>query len=504
MIESVQRLRDHLAPMQDVVKTINVLNWDKDTYMPRGGVSARARQVATLSALAHTMLTDTQTGHLLAEAQNSVENAQAAADSLDGALVRIVTRDRERALRIPTWLIADLAAVSGNARDAWADARARNDYASFAPWLQRHLDLTRTLIDYIGYTERPADALIDRNEPGMTTNTVASLFGDLKGALVPMIRTLAPFQHDDRDAVLRRGFDEKTQLSFAHGIAAGFGYDFARGRLDLTAHPFETAFSRNDVRITTRVDHTFFSKALMGVMHETGHGLYEQGISPDLDRTPLARGTSPGLHESQSRLWENVVGRSWAFWQSCYPRLQSTFPNALSDVTAETFYRAINTVRPSLIRVEADEMTYSLHIILRFELENELLEGRLSVAELPAAWAAKMEDYLGIVPATDTEGCLQDVHWSLYFGGFPGYALGNIMSVQIFNAACAALPTLEEEIAQGRTASLLAWLQDHIYRFGRIYDPADLLHRATGEHLSITPYITYLRHKFSDIYRVRL
>jgi carboxypeptidase Taq len=315
-----------------------------------------------------------------------------------------------------------------------------------------------------------------------------------------LVRRITPQLDSVDDSVLRRHYDEATQERLGCEIVQAFGYDFGRGRLDRTTHPFATRLSGGDVRITTRYSSSFLPMSLMGTMHEAGHAMYEQGVAPELDGTILARGTSSGVHESQSRLWENYVGRSRPFWQHWYPRAQAAFPEALGDVELERFYRAINKVQPSLIRVEADEVTYCLHIILRFELEIALFEGRVRVEEAPEAWNAAMEEYLGIRPPTDTLGVLQDVHWSSGLGGFQGYALGNIIAGQLWEAILAAHPDLPEAIARGEFGVLREWLRANVHRHGRKFEPAALVERATGKPLSIDPYLAYLRGKFSGIY----
>jgi carboxypeptidase Taq len=344
------------------------------------------------------------------------------------------------------------------------------------------------------------DALIEQAEPGMTTAAVRALFADLRGALVPMVRHITPQLGRVDDSALHRAYDEALQERIGKDVVARFGYDFTRGRLDRTTHPFEIALARDDVRITTRYSPRFLPMALMGTMHEAGHGMYEQGISPALDGLPLGRGASPAIHESQSRLWENFVGRSRPFWIYFFPTLQATFPDALGDVDLDTFHRAINKVHPTLIRVEADEVTYCLHIMLRFDLEIALMDGSLRPEDTPAAWRERTREYLRIEPTNNREGVLQDIHWSMGLGGFQGYALGNIIAGQLWEAALAAHPSLPEQFAKGEFGTLLEWLQVNIHRHGRKYDPGELVERATGSPLHTEPYLHYLRTKFGEIY----
>jgi carboxypeptidase Taq len=329
---------------------------------------------------------------------------------------------------------------------------------------------------------------------------VRAVFSDLRPRLANLVGTIAPRIDAVDDAPLRRDFDEGTQERLGRQVAAMFGYDFQRGRLDRTTHPFETTFGRDDVRITTRYNTKFLPMALMGTMHETGHGLYEQGIGAAISHSPLGQGVSAGVHESQSRLWENYVGRGLPFWRYYYPTLQSAFPGVLNDVDLDTFYRAINKVYPSLIRVEADEVTYCLHIMFRFEMEISLLDGTIDVRDAPEAWNAAVREYLDVTPPTNAQGILQDVHWTGGFGGFQGYALGNIIAAQLWEAIHAAHPDLDDQIALGSFTTLLDWLHANIHQHGRKYDPADLLERATGAALSSDPYMRYLQAKFNAIY----
>jgi carboxypeptidase Taq len=495
---ALEALKGALREVTAIGGAAAVLRWDQLTQMPPGGVEGRAEQMATLGRLAHLRLIDPRVGELIAQAGD--ETASLDPDSDDACLVRLAAREYGRASRLPEDLVAERARVASLANRAWQVARANNDFASFAPWLRQIVELSRRTAECLGYSEHPFDALVDEREPGMTTATVRALFAQLRPALMDLVRRITPQLDSVDDSILRRHYDEALQERMGREIVQAFGYDFSRGRLDRTAHPFAIRLSGGDVRITTRYSPSFLSMSLMGTMHESGHAMYEQGVAPELDGTMLARGTSSGVHESQSRLWENYVGRSRPFWQHWYPRMQAAFPDALGDVEPERFYRAINKVQPSLIRVEADEVTYCLHIILRFELEIALLEGRVRVEEAPEAWNAAMEDYLGIRPRTDTEGVLQDVHWSAGLGGFQGYALGNIIAGQLWEAILAAHPDLPEAIAHGEFGVLREWLRANVHRYGRKFEPAALIERATGKPLSIDPYLSYLRGKFSGIY----
>lgn len=499
MADHLSALRERLTDVHNLRTAAALLGWDQQTYMPAGGAGTRAAQLGTLSKLAHELFVDSRTGRLLAEAE-----AQAASldyDSDEAALLRVVRRDYDLETRLPVELVVETAQVTALAFDEWQRSRAADDWPRFAPWLQRIVDLTRRRAEALGYPEQPYDALLDQYEPDMRTSRVGAIFQELKAALVPLVQRVAAQSDRVDDAVLRRDYDEAVQEDFGREVAQRLGYDFTRGRLDRSAHPFTQGVGRGDVRITTRYERNWLPGALFGTIHETGHAVYEQGIEPALDNTVLGTGTSLGIHESQSRLWENIVGRSLGFWTFFYPRLQERFPGALAGVDLDSFYRAINRSAPSLIRVEADELTYNLHIIIRFEMELGLLAGDIRVADAPAAWNERYLNDLGLTPPDDRHGILQDVHWSGgSIGYFPTYTLGNLMSVQFYEQAVADEPGIPAEIEQGRFGSLLAWLQERIYRHGRKYLPEELLRRVTGEPLRTGPYIQYLQRKYGGIY----
>ena len=498
MDERFDQLRTKLGQVEDLRAAATVLEWDQETYMPDGAAEARAHQIATLRTLAHEFFTDDEIGTLLDALAPATDDLDPLTD--EASLVRVTQRDYDKALRIPADLVGEIAAAVALGKQAWRTARSEDDFSLFAPHLDRLIDLNVRKAEALGYDDRIYDALLDQYEPGMTTAEVERVFGDLRPKLVEIVHTIAE-QPPPQDDVLHRAFDEDAQWDFGMEVLRDFGYDFERGRQDLSAHPFTTSFSVSDVRLTTRVNEHFLPAALFGTLHECGHGLYEQGVDPALDRTPLADGTSLGMHESQSRLWENLVGRSRAFWTHYYPKLQAAFPEQLGDVALDAFYRAINKVEPSVIRVEADEVTYNLHIMLRFELENAMVERRVDVEDLPELWNTKMSEYLGLRPETDADGVLQDIHWSLgAIGYFPTYALGNLMSVQIFDAAHEALPDLDAQIRGGQFADLHAWLREHIYRHGRKLQAPELLERVTGSGPSSEPWLAYIRRKYGELY----
>jgi carboxypeptidase Taq len=496
----LRELRNRFLEINDLEAAADLLGWDQATYMPSGGARARGRQSATLRRLAHERLVDPTIGRLLDSLQSFAEGLSP--DSDDASLVRVCRRDFEKAIKVPTVYVARVNALNAASYDAWTRARPANDFAAMRPFLEQILDLSREYAGFFAPWAHIADPLIDDADEGMTTASIRSLFSDLRSELVPMVRAICEQPPAD-ESCLRGAFDEHAQFEFALAVAARMGYDLYRGRLDRTHHPFCTKFSIGDVRITTRVYNSDVVSALFSSLHEAGHALYEQGVDAALEGTPLGEGASAGVHESQSRLWENVVGRSRRFWRHFYPALQSTFRDQLGRVPLETFYRAINKVGRSLIRADADEVTYNLHVMLRFDLELDLLEGRLRVADLPEAWRAGMQAALSVTPHDDRDGCLQDVHW--YSGGiggaFQSYTIGNVLSAQIYAAALKAHPHIPGEIESGEFGTLHGWLKENLYRHGRKYRPNELVERIAGG-FSVQPYLAYLRAKYSELYRL--
>ncbi|HKQ70676.1 MAG TPA: carboxypeptidase M32 [Polyangiaceae bacterium] len=490
------KLKTLLAEHSDLESAASLLRWDQATYMPPGGGAARGRQLATLDRLAHDRIADPEIGRLIGALEPSVEGDAA-------ALVRVTRIDHERAVKVPAAFVSEFSNHRAASYEAWAKARPADDFASIAPVLEKTIELSRRYAEFFGPSEHVADPLIDLADPGMTVSVVSKLFAELRAELVPIVHAITSQPPAD-DSCLHKSFDETKQLDFGRMLAEKFGYDFSRGRQDKTRHPFMTKFSLDDVRITTRVRADDLSEALFSTLHEAGHALYEQNIDASLEASPLGHGTSAGVHESQSRLWENLVGRSRSFWTAFYPDLQRVFPSELGGVSLDTFYRAINKVERSLIRTNADEVTYGLHVILRFDFELALLEGKLRTRDLPEAWRERFRADFGIVPETDTDGVLQDVHWFDGFvgGAFQGYALGNLMSAQFFDAALRAKPQIAGELEHGRFDALRDWLTAAIYRHGRKLEPAELVQRATGAPLSIVPYVAYLRSKYGELYDI--
>jgi carboxypeptidase Taq len=495
----LSRLNSRLAQVADLDNAAAVLGWDQQTYMPPGGGPARAEQLATLAQLSHELFTAAETGALIQEATAASADADAESDA--AALLRVALRDYDRAVKLPADLVAEMARTRTLAQEVWTLARPANDYAAFAPWLEKNIQLARQAAECWGYQDCLYDPLLDQYEAGTTTAQVAAMFAELKPGLVSLVKAIAERGAPIDDALLRREYDETHQREFSERLVRAIGYDFARGRQDKAAHPFCTAFSNDDVRITTRFDPRYVAQSLLASVHEAGHAMYEQGSPAAFERTLLRGGASMGVHESQSRLWENLVGRSRGFWQHFFPLLKERFPEQLADADAEAFWRALNMVQPSYIRVEADEVTYNLHVLLRFELENDLLEGRLSVADAPAAWNAKMTEYLGVTPPDDARGILQDIHWSIgIMGYFPTYSIGNLLSAQLWQAAVDAIPDIPAQTARGEFGPLLSWLREKIHRHGRKYLPNELIQRATGRPVRADAYLQYLKEKYSELY----
>ncbi len=499
MENKFQTLKTRLAEVDDLNAAAALLHWDQSTYMPPGGSPARGRQLATLSRLAHEKFVDPEIGRLLEDLQ-TYEN-ELPYDSDKASLLRVTRREHARALQVPPEFTARLYSHAAETYDVWTKARPDNNFAAVASHIEKMVDLSREWAEFFSGYEHIADPLISVSDYGMKTATVRALFSELQDRLVPIVDAITSQEPAD-DSCLKQHFPEAAQLAFGEKIIRKIGYDFERGRQDKTHHPFMIKFSLGDVRITTRVKDDDLSEGLFSTIHEAGHALYEQGIQMDLEGTPLADGTSSGIHESQSRLWENLVGRSLGFWQHYYPQLQAVFPDQLEDTSLETFYRAINKVQRSLIRTDADEVTYNLHVIIRFGLEVDLLEGNLAVRDLPEVWHTRYKENLGVQAPDDRDGILQDVHWysGPVGGAFQGYTLGNIMSAHLYEAALAAEPQIPTEIQQGEFDTLRTWMRDNVYQHGSKFTADEIIMRATGEPLSIDPYLRYLTTKYGALY----
>jgi carboxypeptidase Taq len=492
-------LCQHFREIALLQSTIEALGWDERTKMPIEAGAYRAEQIAHLSSLVHRRQTDPHVGQWLAELEESPLAADPHSDS--GATIRQLRREYDKAVKLPPRLVEELSRAAVLGQQTWTAARANNDFASFQPALERIVELTREKAAAYGHDACPYDALLDDYEPAATTEAVAGVLEALRGELVPLVAEIGASRRRPRGDVLKREFPVPGQEAFGKQTATEIGFDFRRGRLDVTAHPFCAGLGPDDCRITTRYDERFFSSAFFGILHEAGHGIYEQGLRGEFYGLPPGSYVSLGIHESQSRMWENLVGRSRAFWEHCFPRAQEVFPTALGDLTLDEFHFAVNEVRPSLIRVEADEATYNLHIIVRFELEKALINDEFEVAELPAAWREKYRQYLNVEPPTDTEGVLQDVHWSAaLIGYFPTYALGNLYAAQFFEVADVELGGLHAQFARGEFGNLRSWLQEKIHLPGQCYSAEQLVEKVTGKPLSHRALLNCLREKLAPLY----
>jgi carboxypeptidase Taq len=491
-------LRQRLAEIADLGKTAALLSWDQQVMMPSGGAAMRAEQLATVGRIAHTKFISADIGRLLDDLRDWGEQHEY--DSFEASLIRVTARDWEKSSKVPPDLRAEMSRSASLANPVWVAARRDNDFATFLPVLQKNLDLRKRYIDCFEVGDEPYDIVLDDYERGMKTAEVRGLFDYLKEHQAPLVKEVAAqAQVEKRE----KTFDIDAQKVFELEVVREFGFTTDSWRLDPTVHPFASGAAVNDIRITTRY-FTEGLEGLFGTMHEFGHGLYENQVDPALERSPLARGVSLGMHESQSRMWENLVGRSQPFWRRFFPRAQKLFGDALAAHDAESWYREVNAVEPSLIRVEADEATYNLHIILRFELEQAMLADEFPLEQLPEEWNRRMWEYLGIEVPDDTRGVLQDVHWSSgSIGYFPTYALGNLISAQIWERITSELPDLPDAIEAGDFAPLRDWLRENLHRHGRKFTPAETLERVVGtQQIDPEPYVRYLREKLAGIYGI--
>jgi carboxypeptidase Taq len=497
--KKLAKLKETIATLADIGGAQALLGWDQQTYMPPGAAEMRGQQTATLGKIAHEIGTSPELGKLLDELRPYAETLDP--DSDDARLIKFAIRDYERATRIPPEFVVEQAQVVTLANQAWAEARAKSDFSIFRPHLEKIMELTHRFVGFFPPADHPYDILLDAFEPEMKTADVKAIFDALRPQQVELIRAIAARPQVD-DSFLHQPFDEQKQWDFGVEVITKFGYDWERGRQDKSAHPFTGGPGVNDVRITTRIAPNFLNTMLFGTMHEAGHAMYDQGAGQNLLRTNLLGGASLAVHESQSRMWENLVGRSYPFWQHFYPILQEKFPQ-LADVSLDTFYKGINKVQPSFIRVEADEATYNLHIMLRLEIEMALIEDKLAVKDLPEVWNAKIHEYLGVTPPNDAQGVLQDIHWSWgLFGYFSTYALGNLISAQLWEKINRDIPDLDDQFRQGRFDALLGWLRTNIHVHGRKFMPQELVQRVVGSKIDAAPYMRYLRRKYGEIYNL--
>jgi carboxypeptidase Taq len=497
----IAELLDYMHEIEDLKALGSLAEWDQNTEMPEGAGDVRGHQMATLQGVLHERWTTQRLGTLL-NALSNVINRSDCTDA-DRGLVREAQRNYDRAKKLPRKLVEEMARVQAGSFEAWRRAREHNDFASFAPWLSRTVALQREVADHIGFIETRYDALLDPFEPGMTASKLDKLFAPVREVSATLLRRIEASGNTVDDSCLQGEFSEEQQVELSDVLLRSMGYDFSHGGIAVSPHPFTSSFgSPFDVRLTVHPDKHFIQSSVMAAIHEGGHAVYEQGSAPALARTPLAGGASMGAHESQSRLWENAIGRSDAYWRAQFTSVRQTFPEQFASVDAATFARALNKVKPSLIRIEADEVTYNLHIIVRYELEKALINGNVAIEALPGLWNAKYREYLGIEPTRDSEGVLQDIHWSAGFGYFPSYTLGNLYGAQIYSALRKDFSNFDERLASGDTAFILDWLRDKMYVFGAIYQPETLMERVTGESPDPEFFVRYLTGKFEEIYRL--
>jgi carboxypeptidase Taq len=509
MQEAFNRLSEKGREVYLLAHTAAILSWDQETYMPPKAVEERSEQMSYLQGLLHDVLVSDEIGKLFQELDaddgnpcGSGPHDREELSDVRRAYIRKFYRDFTHEKKLPKKLVTDLARETSVAQHRWIEARQKDDFSLFEPNLKRLLGLVREKAEKLGYGDHPYDALLDLFEPETTTARIKPVFQELKAGLKELVEGICQSAQVD-NTFLHRPYPVEKQERFGRQVLRDMGYDFERGRLDLSAHPFTTTLGSDDVRLTTRYNEHFFNTGIFGSIHEGGHGLYELGFSDIIRGNILADGTSLGIHESQSRMWENLVGRSLPFWKHYFPELKRLFPDALGDVPLDAFYRGINRVEPSFIRVEADEVTYNLHIVLRFEMELELIDGSLKVENLPSAWNEKMQELLGITPKNDAEGVLQDIHWSHgAFGYFPTYTLGNLYAAQFFHAAADRLPDLTAHIEAGNLTVLLNWLRENIHAHGSMYTAEELCGKVAGEPLTPKYFLEYLREKFQSIYEM--
>jgi carboxypeptidase Taq len=498
MDDAVAKLDALLGEVVDLRHTTSLLSWDERVCMPAGGAPAHGEMLATVRRLAHEKFTSDEVGRLIEQASAALNSTAPGSDA--ARKLRVTARDYDKAIRVPPAYVAEQARVTSAAHQAWREARAASDFRLFEPHLEKVVDLKRRYVGFFQPTAYPYDALLDDFEPGGRTAEIKAMFDVLRPRQVALLRAIHERPSID-DRFLHVLYAESDMLAFSVEAITAFGFDWTRGRQDKSTHPFETAIGPDDVRITTRYDAKNPFEMLFSSLHETGHALYEQGVNPAWGRTLLRGGTSLGVHESQSRLWENLIGRSRPFWEHFFPLLKRRFPSQVGSLTLDQFYRGINKVAPSLIRVEADEVTYNLHVMLRVEMEIGMLAGEFPLNEAPEVWNAKMSDYLGVTPTSAANGILQDVHWSAgLFGYFATYTIGNLISVQLWDTFRGVEPACDEQIRRGEFSRLRGWLKDSIHQHGRSYEPREILQRVTGSVLDPAPYLDYLDRKYRDVY----
>ena len=498
-MNAIDKLKSRFSELLQLNYISNLLGWDQRVYMPpsRDSAKGRSEQLALIQAISHKKLISEKTGKLIKQVEQISD-----LNLIESALLREAKRKYEKAIKIPTDLVVEIAKTSSLGNQAWEESRAKSDFNIFRPYLEKMVQLMQEYAEKINIGPTLYDSLIDTYEPGATSEWISKIFNELKPKFVKILDKIKDSSNKPDQAILKMSYDPVKQLKFSNEILKKIHFDFNIGRQDESVHPFTSTISSRDVRITTRVSENLLPTCIFGTIHECGHALYEMGFNEELYNTFLADGSSLGIHESQSRLWENIVGHSREFWNYWYPILQKYFPENLKNYPEDEFYLAINTVQPSFIRVEADEVTYGLHIILRFEIEKQLINDNLSISEVPQIWNNQMEDLLGIFPPDDAKGVLQDVHWSGGgFGYFPTYTLGNLYASQMYATALKENPALTEDFKEGNFQNFLKYLRENIHQHGRIYRPLELLKKATGEELNPQHFIRYLENKFYSIYK---
>ena len=496
-MDKLDELKAIINDVADLNGAIAVLGWDQQTYMPQGGAETRGEQTATLSRIKHNTFTQPRVGELLEDLEKKGFEDP---DSVDARMVKVTRKEYDKSTKVTVDWVTEYSQVTTLAYTAWEHARAENDFSKFQPYLEKVFELRKQYADFFKPYDHVYDPLLDDFEPGLKTAEVKKIFGRVREKQVDLLKRIREKQQV-KDTFIMKNYDQDKQLAFGKKVITSFGYDWNCGRQDIVAHPFSTTFGYGDIRITTRFLKDNGVSGLFSTMHEAGHAMYEQGIRADLKRSLLFTGASMAIHESQSRMWENLVGRSKDFWIYFYPEFQKTFPEHLASVSLNDFYKGINKVEPSLVRVEADEATYNLHVMLRLEIEIALLEGSIDVKDLPEIWNTRMKEYLGVTPPNDAKGVLQDVHWSAgYIGYFPTYSLGNLISAQLWEKINREIPGLSAEIRSGKFESLLDWLRRNIHQYGAMYEPKELILKVTSTTIDPDPYLRYLENKFSEIY----
>jgi carboxypeptidase Taq len=498
MSEKLEKLKALLGEVNDIGRATAVLGWDQQVNMPPGGGAARGQQLATLGKIAQEKFISDEVGRLIEDLKAEFAGADPASD--EAAMLRVVSRDYDKAKRVPPEFVAEQAVASSKAFEAWVEAKGKSDFSIFLPHLEKNLELVKKYISFFPPADHPYDTLLDDYEPGMKTADVKQIFDGLRPKQVKLLKAIASAKQV-RDDFLHKKYNEKKIIDFGVNVITRYGYDWSRGRQDKAPHPFQTTFSLGDVRITTRFEADNPTASLFSTLHESGHAMYEQGVNPAYERTSLMGGTSLAVHESQSRMWENLVGRSLPFWEHFFPVFKKAFPSQLDGVGLKAFYKAINKVEPTFIRVNADEATYNMHIMLRLELEIAMVEGKVDLKDLPEIWNTKMREYLGITPPNDAKGVLQDVHWSYgAIGYFSTYALGNLVSAQLWEKINKDIKNLDDQIRKGDFSELLGWLRKNIHQHGQKFEPQDLVKKVTGSKITPEPYVRYLTRKYSEVY----